>query len=219
MTIKIVALGGSLSQQSTSLAALRVALEGASLVGAEVELFDVRELELPMYAPKAASVPNAARTLCESVYACQGMLWSSPLYHGTISGSFKNALDWLQLLGDRQPPYLTDKVIGLISTAGGTQGLQAVNTMEFIVRALRGWAVPLVVPVPQAWRIIQQGHVLDDSVAPSCARSVRKSPARPSTSPSGGSPLLRPNEPRPPCNRSARVKRAGRSHRERSNPF
>jgi FMN reductase len=60
---------------------------------------------------------------------------------------------------------LTDKVIGLISTAGGTQGLQAVNTMEFIVRALRGWAVPLVVPVPQAWRIIQQGQVLDDSVA------------------------------------------------------
>jgi len=60
---------------------------------------------------------------------------------------------------------LTDKVIGLISTAGGTQGLQAVNTMEFIVRALRGWAVPLVVPVPQAWRIIQQGHVLDDSVS------------------------------------------------------
>ena len=165
MTIKIVALGGSLSQQSTSLAALRVALEGASQAGAEVELFDVRELELPMYAPNAASVPDAARALCESVYACQGMLWSSPLYHGTISGSFKNALDWLQLLGDRQPPYLTDKVIGLISTAGGTQGLQAVNTMEFIVRALRGWAVPLVVPVPQAWRIIQKGQVLDESVA------------------------------------------------------
>jgi len=165
MTTKIVALGGSLSQQSTSLAALRVALEGAAQVGAEVELFDVRELALPMYAPNAASVPNTARALCESVYACQGMVWSSPLYHGTISGSFKNALDWLQLLGDRQPPYLTDKVIGLISTAGGTQGLQAVNTMEFIVRALRGWAVPLVVPVPQAWRIIQQGHVLDDTVA------------------------------------------------------
>ena len=45
------------------------------------------------------------------------------------SGSFKNALDWLKLLGDRNPPYLTDKVVGLISTAGGMQGLQAVNTM------------------------------------------------------------------------------------------
>jgi FMN reductase len=71
----------------------------------------------------------------------------------------------LQLLGGRQPPYLTDKVVGLISTAGGTQGLQAVNTMEFIVRALRGWAVPLVIPIPQAWRAIQDGQVLDDSLA------------------------------------------------------
>src|SRR5258708_15561976 len=93
------------------------------------------------------------------------MLWSSPLYHGTISGSFKNALDWLQLLSDRQPAFLTDKVIGLISTAGGTQGLQGVNTMEFVVRALRGWAVPLVIPIPQAWRALEEGHVLNESLA------------------------------------------------------
>ena len=59
------------------------------------------------------------------------------MYNGTISGSLKNALDWLILLRDRHPPYLTDKVVGLISTAGGVHGLQAVNTMEFVVRALR----------------------------------------------------------------------------------
>jgi FMN reductase len=163
--VKIVALGGSLAQQSTSLAAVRIALEGASEVGAHTELYDIRHLDLPMYSPNTPDVPDAARGLCESVYACDGMLWSSPLYHGTISGSFKNALDWLQLIGDRQPAYLTDKVIGLISTAGGTQGLQAVNTMEFVVRALRGWAVPLVIPIPQAWRAFQQGQVLDESLA------------------------------------------------------
>jgi FMN reductase len=165
MPVTIVALGGSFAQQSTSLAAVRVALEGASEAGAHTELYDVRQLDLPMYVPDAGDVPDAARRFCDSVYTCDGMLWSSPLYHGTISGSFKNALDWLQLLGDRQPAYLTDKVIGLISTAGGTQGLQAVNTVEFIVRALRGWAVPLVVPIPQAWRVFQQGHVLDESLA------------------------------------------------------
>jgi len=93
------------------------------------------------------------------VQAAQGMLWSSPLYHGTISGAFKNALDWLQLLSDRNPPYLTDKVVGLISTAGGTHGLQAVNTMEFVVRALRGWAVPLVLPIPQAWQVFKDASV------------------------------------------------------------
>jgi FMN reductase len=165
MPVTIVALGGSLGQQSTSLAAARVALEGAAEAGARTELYDVRELDLPMYAPDRADVPDAARRFGQSVYTCDGMLWSSPLYHGTISGSFKNALDWLQLLGDRRPAYLTDKVVGLISTAGGTQGLQAVNTMEFIVRALRGWAVPLVIPIPQAWRVFQQGQILNESVA------------------------------------------------------
>ena len=86
------------------------------------------------------------------------------MYHGTISGSFKNCLDWLQLLGDRDPPYLTNKVIGLISTAGGVQGLQAINTMEFVVRALRGWAVPMVLPIPAAWRIFEDGRVIDAAV-------------------------------------------------------
>jgi FMN reductase len=165
MAVNIVALGGSLAAQSTSLAAVRIALEGASQAGAHTELYDIRQLDLPMYAPGMSTVPEAARALCESVYACDGMLWSSPLYHGTLSGSFKNALDWLQLLSDRQPAYLTDKVIGLISTAGGAQGLQAVNTMEFIVRALRGWAVPLVIPIPQAWRVFQEGQVLSESLA------------------------------------------------------
>jgi FMN reductase len=165
MAVRIVGLGGSLARRSTSLAALKVAIEAAAQAGATTELFDVRELDLPMYVPDSEPVPDAARALCDSVYACQGMLWSSPLYHGTISGSFKNVLDWLQLLGDRRPAYLTDKVVGLISTAGGTQGLQAVNTMEFIVRALRGWAVPLVIPIPQAWRVFQQGQVLDPGIA------------------------------------------------------
>ncbi|MDQ6892771.1 MAG: hypothetical protein M3167_08845 [Acidobacteriota bacterium] len=53
----------------------------------------------------------------------------------------------------------------MISTAGGTQGLQALNTMEFIVRALRGWAVPLVIPIPQAWRAIQKGKVLEQAMS------------------------------------------------------
>ena len=160
-SIKIVGLGGSLAPHSTSLAALSVALDGAREYGASVRLFDLRELKLPFYVPGDPDVPAVARDLCEAVHAANGMIWSSPLYHGTISGAFKNALDWLQLLSDRTPPYLTDKVIGLISTAGGTHGLQAVNTMEFAVRALRGWAVPLVLPIPQAWSVIKDGRVLD----------------------------------------------------------
>ena len=154
-TLSIVGLGGSLRPASSSRAALKVALDGATDAGANVDLLDLRQLNLPMYDPSSDDVPESVTRLVESVYTADGMIWSSPLYHGSISGSFKNALDWLILLGNREPSYLTDKVIGLISVAGGTQGLQAINTMEFIVRALRGWVVPLVVPIPQSFQAFE----------------------------------------------------------------
>jgi FMN reductase len=153
-----------LADRSTSLAALRIALSGAEVVGAETQLFDIKRLDLPMYRPQETNVPDRAREFCETMYAAHGLLWSSPLYHGTVSGAFKNALDWLHLLIGRDPPYLSDKVIGLISTAGGVQGLQAVNTMEFAVRALRGWAVPMVMPIPSAWRVFDDAGRSTDPV-------------------------------------------------------
>ena len=148
--LTIVGLGGSLANFSRSRVALQAALEGAEAAGAETRLLDIRRLDLPMYNPDHDEPTEAASLLIESCHAADGLLWSSPMYQGTISGALKNALDWLHLLGDREPPYLYDKVVGLISTAGGTQGLQAINTMEFATRALRAWAVPYVVPVATA---------------------------------------------------------------------
>jgi FMN reductase len=161
--LKIVGLGGSLAPQSTSLAALRVALEGAAEAGATIELLDIKELSLPMYDPANKKPSASVIKMCEEIHQADGLIWSSPMYNGTISGSFKNALDWLTLLKDRRPPYLTDKVVGLISTAGGMQGLQAVNTMEFVVRAMRGWAVPLVMPIAHAWKAFDERGVPQQS--------------------------------------------------------
>src|SRR5262245_50054678 len=113
-----------MSRVSRSRAALQLALDGAAGAGADVELLDLRHLDLPMYDPDEESdPPEAAVALIESSRTADGMLWSSPMYQGTISGAFKNALDWLHALGRADPPYLHDEVIGLISAAGGTQGL------------------------------------------------------------------------------------------------
>jgi len=118
-----------------------------------------------MFDPEHEEPSGAAKELVETCYSATGLVWSSPLYQGTISGAFKNALDWLHVLGRRDPPYLHDKVIGLISAAGGTQGLQAINTMEFSVRSLRGWAVPYVVPIASAARVFgEDGSVGDETV-------------------------------------------------------
>jgi FMN reductase len=159
--LSVVGLGGSLREASASRSALEVAMRGAADAGAQIDVFDVRTLDLPMYVP-GTTPPRSAREFAETAAAAHGMVWSTPMYHGSISGSFKNAVDWLQLLADRDPPYLTNKVIGLITTAGGSQGLQAVNTMEFIVRALRAWAVPLVLPVGRSWQVFASDGVIRD---------------------------------------------------------
>ena len=131
--LTIVGLGGSMAKVSRSRAALLLALEGAASAGVETDLLDIRELNLPMYNPDEDVPTEAAMRLIESCHAADGMIWASPMYQGTVSGALKNALDWLHVLRDRDPPFLHDKVIGLLSAAGGTQGLQAINTMEFSV--------------------------------------------------------------------------------------
>ena len=101
--LRIVGLGGSLAQHSTGLAALRIALEGAAEAGATTELLDIKELSLPIYDPATKKPPESVVKLCEVIHQADGLIWSSPMYNGTISGSFKNALDWLILLRDRHP--------------------------------------------------------------------------------------------------------------------
>jgi FMN reductase len=152
--MRIVGLGGSLVAGSKSRAALVTGLTGAEEAGAETDLLDLRELDLPLYSSETEPTESVIR-MVGLLESADGLLWSSPLYQGSISGSFKNALDWLHLPSGNV--YLTDKVVGLISVAGGTHGLQAINTMEFCVRALRAWAVPLVVAISRA-------DVMDEAV-------------------------------------------------------
>jgi FMN reductase len=69
-------------------------------------------------------------------------------------------------------------VIGLISTAGGVQGLQAINAMEFTVRALRGWAVPMVMPIPQAWMYIGPDGKVNDPALEEMLRALGREVVR-----------------------------------------
>ena len=93
--IRVVGLGGSMAPTSSTVAALKIALEGAEEAGAHTQLFEISVLDLPMFVP-GADAPESAKALAEAVHHADGLLWSSPVYHGTISGSFKNALDWLE---------------------------------------------------------------------------------------------------------------------------
>jgi FMN reductase len=72
--------------------ALGTALEGSAAAGGESRLIWVRDLDLPLYNAELA-IPPAAQEFADTVCAGDAMIWSTPTYHGSISGSFKNALD------------------------------------------------------------------------------------------------------------------------------
>ncbi len=162
--MRVLGFGGSTGPHSSTLAALRVVLSAAAAEGAETELIDVGSLDLPMY--RWGALPSAdAQRMVDAFSAADALVWASPLYHGSVSGLFKNAIDWVEVLADRQPPYLSNKPVGLIAVSAGGMALAAIHAMEPIVRALRGWVVPLVVPIDRSREVFgPEGQVLDARV-------------------------------------------------------
>lgn len=150
MKPKVLAIGGSLREGSRTLNVLEIALYGATLVGAETELLNLQKLPLPMYDDRKEidTYHAAVFTLLEKVRRADGLILASPVYHGTLSGSLKNALDFLELLANDDPPWLEGKVVGLISVAGGEAGINAINSMQYACQALHAWTLPTAVAIP-----------------------------------------------------------------------
>lgn len=163
--LKVVGIGGTLREGSTSLGALRRALGAAEEAGAETELLDLRELCLPMYQPgrPLEDYEDNVSQLVEALRGADALLVSTAAYHGTLAGVTKNALDFTQFLGKDERPYLHGMVVGLISTAGGAQAATNANgAMVDTVHALRGIVAPLMVAIPQTWQHSdEEGNITD----------------------------------------------------------
>jgi FMN reductase len=164
--LKVVGVGGTLRDGSASLGALRRALAAAGEAGAETELLDLRELDLPMYEPGRAleAYGPGVERLVEALRGADAVLISTAAYHGTLAGVTKNALDFAQFLSGGEHPYFDGKVVGLISTAGGEQaGANATAALVHVVHSLRGVVAPLMVPISKAWqRADGSGDITDE---------------------------------------------------------
>ena len=163
--LKVVGVGGTLREGSVSLGALRRALAAAGEAGAETELLDLKELDLPVYEPgrPLEEYGENVRRPVEALRGPDAVLVSTAAYHGTLAGVTKNALDFAQFLAKSERPYLQGRVVGLIATAGGDMaGTNATRAMVDVVHALRGTTAPLVVAIPQAWRHADENSEITD---------------------------------------------------------
>lgn len=96
---------------------------------------------------KHKEIPSIVKRMTELFLSADLHFWLSPLYHGSIPGTMKNCLDWLEITAKLPKPYLTDKRIGLICWADGSQALNDITTMENIVKSLRAWSIPYTLPI------------------------------------------------------------------------
>ncbi|CAH1651100.1 FMN-dependent NADPH-azoreductase [Hyphomicrobiales bacterium] len=138
----IVGIGGTMAPSSSSEWALRCALKHAENFGTETVAFCASDLELPLYS--GAERQERARRLIDAIRCSDGIIISTPAYHGAMSGMIKNALDYIEDLRDDERPYLSGRTVGIIVSAYGDQAMgTALSSVRTVVHALRGWPTPL----------------------------------------------------------------------------
>jgi NAD(P)H-dependent FMN reductase len=150
--LKFVGLGGSFRPNSSSATVMQIVLQQLSERGYRTASLLLADLRLPPYEAyeKLSDYPTSVHWFLQQIRSADGLIFSTPVHLGALSGAMKNALDYLEYLAEDSPPYLTRKVVGLISTSRGIQGTSAINTLDYICRALHAWVCPTTVAVTQS---------------------------------------------------------------------
>ncbi|CAN5894897.1 NAD(P)H-dependent oxidoreductase [soil metagenome] len=139
----IVGLGGTTRPGSTSEQALQTALAHARALGCETLCFVGAGLPSEIYDPARPERSDAARELVDALRRADGVLISTPAYHGGLSGLVKNALDFVEDLRGDERIYLEGRAVGSIVCAEGPQAMgSTLASLRAIVHTLRGWPTP-----------------------------------------------------------------------------
>jgi arsenic resistance protein ArsH len=145
---RILILYGSLRPQSFS---RKLALEAERILrqlGAETRVFDPHEL--PVLDSVPASHPKVQELRALSLWS-EGQVWVSPERHGTVTGVFKNQIDWLPLEeGSVRPTQ--GRTLAVMQVCGGSQSFNVVNTLRVLGRWMRMVAIPNQSSVAKAWQ-------------------------------------------------------------------
>ncbi|WP_295570402.1 arsenical resistance protein ArsH [Stenotrophomonas maltophilia] len=145
---RILLLYGSLRPQSFS---RKLALEAEQLLrhlGCETRVFDPHGL--PMLDSSDKLHPEVQRLREWSQWA-EGHVWVSPERHGTVTGVFKNQIDWLPLEDGSVRPT-QGKTLAVMQVCGGSQSFNTVNTLRVLGRWMRMLAIPNQSSVAKAWQ-------------------------------------------------------------------
>lgn len=139
MTFKVLGVGSSLRDGSSSTSTLKITLELIKKHGAEIRLLDLKQTALPLYDPNENQSSQDLQKVEEDVKWADAFVLATPDYHGSMSGTMKNFLDyfWSEFAG---------KTFGYIC-ASHEKGLTVMDQMRTAIRQCYGWSLPYGIAV------------------------------------------------------------------------
>ena len=146
--VKILILYGSLRKKSYSRLVAQEARRILIKLGAEVKLYN--PTDLPLVDEENSSHPKVLE-LHELVKWSEGMVWSSPERHGSMTGVMKTQIDWVPLSDGAVRPT-QGKTLALMQVNGGSQSFNTVNQLRILGRWMRMLTIPNQSSTPKAWK-------------------------------------------------------------------
>lgn len=118
--MKLLAFAASNSRKSIN---KQLVKHAASLIdGAEIELVDLNDYELPLFSverEQALGHPDLARAFLAKIAASDAIVISFAEHNGSYSAAYKNLFDWCSRAGQK---VFQDKPMVLLATSPGARG-------------------------------------------------------------------------------------------------
>ena len=145
---RILLLYGSLRPESYSRKLALEAVRILNYLGAETRVFDPHGL--PMLDSVDKTHPKVQELRKWSQWS-EGQVWVSPERHGSVTGVFKNQIDWLPLEDGSVRPT-QGRTLAVMQVCGGSQSFNTVNTLRMLGRWMRMVTIPNQSSVAKAWQ-------------------------------------------------------------------
>ena len=156
---RVLMLYGSLRERSYSRLLAEEAARILEELGCEVRWFHAHEL--PVKAPGLEDHPEVVRLRELSLWS-EAQVWSCPEMHGTITGVFKNQIDWIPLsMGAVRPTQ--GRTLAVMQVNGGSQSFNVVNTLRVLGRWMRMLTIPNQSSVAKAYNEFHDDGRMKDS--------------------------------------------------------
>jgi NAD(P)H-dependent FMN reductase len=153
-TLNILGIAGSMRKDSYGTKILNIVLYIASKYEAQTSLLELRKANMPLFNPDLSIQSDLnMQKATNQVNWADAFVLVSPDYHGSMSGSMKNFLDyyWEEFAG---------KTFGYICTSH-EKGLTVMDQMRTAVRQCYGWSLPYGISVNGS-EDINEGQVINN---------------------------------------------------------